>query len=1039
MTSPNHNNHHLPDATHRSPVNHGAPNPSLSPVDPNAGRLAARKLSPGLLARMKLLDLQHKKRSIVTKEGAEVGRIPEDHLREFDRLHAQDSSFRIQRRGRAWSGPRLQPDDNNSLPEREGVDAHMLAPELSDRSSLVSADYDDSEADAFEEYVRQYSLPELESMAKGDTAFRDVMPNGGDEHHHHHHPDHHDRHDSEPESSQTDTAPNESAPPTPPPKDTPPVEEEPASLGMDSLSLSDNDRSDTIYKHLSRAPSVYTLSRVSFTNQIQQLTSIKLPDATSLQAQISAIPTSRGASRALFDAAGQIRVWVAKASDVLNGLDAEDDVEWASAAGREGLDEVDSAINVFETLIKVFVVAIEELQTRPDIESISMQELTMLVDAMEHILNEWSDIKSKLKGVKEQVEIAMEWEELWNTVLGDIGLEMEALSRLVFEMEERRHRSFMAESATDHGVDIEALETIVEETPPNTKTFSTNRFSFAPGFANPTPAQSPGQQQEDSNLLALFARMQPLRASLDFLPMRLSQFQVRAEPVFPSACSELENRCDTLEQQWNRLERDAESLRRELGEDRWVLVFRNAGNQARKMCESVKRSLLKLHEALDTNEYFTDAHATAKKIESFEAKKIHYGPAIERVLTIIDKGVKDRLTVNGEILRLQHDIRREWASLEEQMKEMQERIDDLNVNQTSQLRDSISTILSNGQSIAGSVIDTPGTSPASSVVMSRKEQEREQRMAFKSRQSSFNSNRSGSAANKRFSSLPTPNSHSSTVPRKTQVSRSSASEEKSPSPRYSVATPTSFVRRPQLPQSASNKPRWNTSTNMKETVVGHNFTPLSLSTPSPHHKDPTPPRSLRAVSSQANLKRSPLVHRDAPSPPPASSIPRPASTTPAHGALGKNKRTTMTPRTPSRNAYTRLDMRTTSSSKLSFHRPTGRRRSGEEDQESECDSPVMDRKTPLLLRPGTDMSMSGSRRISMLPQPKVVPGGNATAPPPRPSLDGGLSVASTNGGRDSRASSRTGGRLSSAGFRGSASRQGSRNPPPDDNRPRWRF
>ncbi|KAK8227121.1 hypothetical protein IWZ00DRAFT_443011 [Phyllosticta capitalensis] len=1015
MASPNHNTHL--DATQSGPVNH-APNPSLSPVDPNAGRLAARKLSPGLLARMKLLDLHYKKHSIVTKEGSEVGRIPEDHLRELDRLHAQDRSIRIQRRGRAWSGsraPRHHPDHsatNNSLPERDSADAHMLAPELSDHSSLLSermgaSDYDDSETDAFEEYLRQYSLPELESIAKGDHTFPD-MSNGEDPH------------ASEPESSQNDTIPYESAPPTPPPKDTPPIpQEEPEEF--------DKDRGDTIYKHLSRAPSVYTLSRVSFTNQIQQLTSIKLPDATSLQAQISAIPTSRGASRALFDAAGQIRVWVAKASDVLNGLDAEDDVEWASAAGREGLDEVDSAINVFETLIKVFVVAIEELQTRPDIESISMQELTMLVDAMEHILNDWSDIKSKLKGVKEQVEIAMEWEELWNTVLGDIGLEMEALSRLVFEMEERRHRSFMAESITENGgVDIEALETIVEETPPNTKAFLTNRFSLPP----PNPAQSPGQQQEDSNLLALFARMQPLRASLDFLPMRLSQFQVRAEPVFPSACSELENKCDTLEKQWNRLERDAESLRRELGEDRWVLVFRNAGNQARKMCESVKRSLLKLHEALDTNEYFTDAHATAKKIESFEAKKIHYGPAIERVLAIIDKGVKDRLTVNGEILRLQHDIRREWASLEVQMKEMQERIDDLNVNQTSQLRDSISTILSNGQSIAGSVIDTPGTSPASSVVMSRKEQEREQRMAFKSRQSSFNSTRSASAANKRYSGLPTP---TSTLPRKTQVSRSSASEEKSPSPRYSVSTPTPAVRRPQLPQPTSNKPRWNTSVNMKDTPVGHNFQPLSLSTPSPYHKDPTPPRSLRAVSSQANLRRTPVVRHDAPSPPPASSIPRPASTTPGHAAPGKSKRTTMTPRTPSRNAYTRLDMRTTSSSKLSFHQSVpsgrGRRRSGEDD-ESECNSPVMGRKTP---RPGTDFGMGGSRRISMLPQPKIVPGGGGA----RPSLDGGLSVTSTNGGRDSRASSRTGGRLSAAGYRGTASRQGHR--AADDNKPRWRF
>lgn len=35
----------------------------------------------------------------------------------------------------------------------------------------------------------------------------------------------------------------------------------------------------------------------------------------------------------------------------------------------------------------------------------------------------------------------MEWEELWNMVLGDIENELNELSRLVFEMEERRYKS----------------------------------------------------------------------------------------------------------------------------------------------------------------------------------------------------------------------------------------------------------------------------------------------------------------------------------------------------------------------------------------------------------------------------------------------------------------------------------------------------------------------------------------------------------------------------------------------------------------------
>lgn len=96
--------------------------------------------------------------------------------------------------------------------------------------------------------------------------------------------------------------------------------------------------------------------------------------------------------------------------------------------------------------------------------------------------------------------------------------------------------------------------------------------------------------------------MQPLQASLDFLLMRLSMFQARAETIFPTACDELEEKRTRLEKGWKKLEQEAEDLRSELGEDRWILVFRNAGRQAQKMCESDKRSITKLQEALDAGQ-----------------------------------------------------------------------------------------------------------------------------------------------------------------------------------------------------------------------------------------------------------------------------------------------------------------------------------------------------------------------------------------------------------------------------------------------------
>ena len=74
-------------------------------------------------------------------------------------------------------------------------------------------------------------------------------------------------------------------------------------------------------RHYPRAGSIYTLSKVSFTNQIQQLTSMKLPPTT-IASEITALPTSVQAGRALHKAANDIRLWVSKTKDVLSGLDA---------------------------------------------------------------------------------------------------------------------------------------------------------------------------------------------------------------------------------------------------------------------------------------------------------------------------------------------------------------------------------------------------------------------------------------------------------------------------------------------------------------------------------------------------------------------------------------------------------------------------------------------------------------------------------------------------------------------------------------------
>ncbi|KJY01329.1 hypothetical protein TI39_contig296g00007 [Zymoseptoria brevis] len=682
-----------------------------------------------------------------------------------------------------------------------------------------------------------------------------------------------------------------------------------------SVAGAENDTAedaDSIRTTVTRPGSVYTLGRASFTGQLAQLTSMRLPDATSLAKRISSMPTSTEAAQALADASEQIRMWIRQAKNVLDGLNAEDDVEWAAAGGREGIEDVDGAIGRFEQLVEVYVLSIERLQTRPDVCLLSKEEIRASGVNLETIIGDWQGIKDTLKSTKFQVEVAMEWEELWNTVLGEISQEMNGLNQLVFEMEEKRHQGAESLLSSRDSIDLSELETIVEDAPGRGKANANanNRFSVVMPFSStgmplhaPPPLAS-GEQKEDSSLLALFARMQPLRAALDFLPMRLAAWHRRGNDTFPSACLDLDQRQTELETQWTKLEADAESLRRELGEDRWVLVFRNAGRQAMKMCESIMRSVEKVKECVEKEEQVGD------KVENYEMKKRHYGPAIERVIAIIDRGVKDRLTVNGEILRLQSDIKKRWAGLQTEIQEMDGLVEELarkDQEEGMHLRDSVSssTVISEQRSVgSGSRGEgiTPATSPASSVIGTNG--------ASGGRKSSFGAKttpthlssanlRSSTGGGARASSRLSPNrgggAAPSTVPRRSLLPRKSNADFHSTPSRVTSSPGSGATGTAAATGSAASheRPAVNWPSRGEVTpqpgkgrfvnaVKGEvkDFRPLSAFEPSPYAKGPITPKRFQratAVEGQGRNARTPGLRNVSAPTGTGTSIPAPVS------------------------------------------------------------------------------------------------------------------------------------------------------------------
>jgi hypothetical protein len=916
---------------------------------------------------VKLLDGSSKV-STPSRSPGNVGRIPEEHIKELDSLHQNLSvNIKIEKKGRSWNALQIAgrkqdrqtrsersvtPDPEPAAPVTENPGSHTSVPEHLPAAAVASPQEDSQELQEEVEQTPAMSVVEQSQMPLAiESATTLDAP---------------DQTDFEKYIQSTSDNEAQSPRPFPPPKDSPPV------------SSSSNVQSYFNPKGLQRTESIYSFSRASFSNQLSQLTSITLPEPSSLAASIAGISNAPSAVKALTGAAEQIQIWIRKASDVLSGLDAEDDVEWAAAGGREGLDGVDKAITRFESLVHVYVNAIEQVQLRQDIGNVSADSLKTIVVQMDSIIQSWAQIKARLKGVKEQVELAMEWEELWANVLGDVGMEVENLSRLIFEMEEKRHFTMASDQeGTSNGLDINELETIVEETPSNGD-MASKRFSMGPIFSAAQPVgmpiiQTPQDDTNQSNLMALFARMQPLRASLDFLPMRLSMFQSRAERIFPTACEELEDRRAQLEKSYKVLEADAEALRKELSEDRWILVFRNAGAQAHKMFESVERSISKLQEAIETGAHLHNPAGLTKRIESYEAKKVHYVPAIERVISIIEKGVKDRLTLNGEIMRLLSDMSSRIDALKASIKVMDSSLDDLNLAKSQHLRDSISTIITMDSPLASSVIDTPGSSPASSVIMTPGN-------GLKGSTTPLTSSRRGSSVGssatrttmskvRRLSGVP-----QATSALKSAIPKPSFSAT-SPSKKDTAITPTPATRKVSRlppPSPLNNRPRWNASTNTNDLEIGHVYRPSApfrkssapartsrpsstLPMPSPHRRDqsaspaPSTSRSVSRVSSRLTSRSpgrgaSPSPHRSILDPPPYSKLQKP-------GPAGLAN----TPR--SRQSY----------AGMSFSRSVS------QTHDSGMLSPT---KTP---RPGTSLGLSGTgnRRTSLLPLPK--PRGDSTA------------------------------------------------------------
>ncbi|KAJ3502559.1 hypothetical protein NLJ89_g8831 [Agrocybe chaxingu] len=138
----------------------------------------------------------------------------------------------------------------------------------------------------------------------------------------------------------------------------------------------------------------------------------------------------------------------------------------------------------------------------------------------------------------------------------------------------------------------------------------------------------------------------------------------------------------TLLSEWEAVQNESEVLREELKEDKWLTVFRTVTDQADGMMSSLEKAVNRCQEFIwqvhkrGADDFQSNAardkqpasfEVFTSLLDSYEAKKKHYMPATSKVLSIIDKGVRDRVTKNGETLRRHAESAQRWKSLRERI------------------------------------------------------------------------------------------------------------------------------------------------------------------------------------------------------------------------------------------------------------------------------------------------------------------------------------------------------------------------------------
>ncbi|KAH6915928.1 hypothetical protein BKA70DRAFT_1139835 [Coprinopsis sp. MPI-PUGE-AT-0042] len=267
-----------------------------------------------------------------------------------------------------------------------------------------------------------------------------------------------------------------------------------------------------------------------------------------------------------------------------------------------------------------------------------------------------------------------------STHITELSYAISDIQTRIFEIQELRHKSQSQSSSSEHGspgskasnvtaiIDqsLMSLDEKLESVEKGIKAVTENVESLGPrSAAVPTPTTA--------NTITAFTT-----------PTVEKSFGKTSE------VAAILRKHTTLLSDWEAVQEDSDVLREELKEDKWLTVFRTVTDQADGMMSSLEKAVNRCQDfiyqahhgpaGITQEDFFSNSPSSSRDraqpvsletfttlLESYEAKKKHYMPATSKVLAIIDRGVRDRVTKNGETLRRHSESAQRWKTLRDRI------------------------------------------------------------------------------------------------------------------------------------------------------------------------------------------------------------------------------------------------------------------------------------------------------------------------------------------------------------------------------------